>query len=79
MQKRPGEHPERSTIHVPESLPFLEALSWFDVEWRSLPPLDMLRRYETGWRHRGVLADPSAEELDFVRTLARRYGSVLDV
>jgi hypothetical protein len=79
MQKRPGEQPERSTIHVPESLPLLEALSWFDVEWRSLPPLDMLRRYEAGWRHRGVLADPSAEELDFVRMLARRYGSVLDV
>jgi hypothetical protein len=66
-------------IHVPNELPFLESLSWFDVGWRELSPLDMLRRYERGWRQRGVTADPSVEELAFVRALARRFGSILDV
>jgi hypothetical protein len=64
---------------VPDALPFLESLSWFDARFRELSPLDMLRRYERGWRHRGVTADPSAEELAFVAALARRFGSVLDV
>jgi hypothetical protein len=64
---------------VPERLPFLEALSWFDRDFRQLPPLDMLRRYESGWRHKGVVAEPSPEELEFIRALARRYGSTLDV
>jgi hypothetical protein len=66
-------------LRVPDHLPFLESLSWFDVRWRELSPLDMLRRYERGWRHRAVTAEPSAEELAFVRALARRFGSILDV
>lgn len=64
---------------VPERLPFLESISWFDQEWRKLSPLDMLRRYEAGWRYLGVLADPSPEELEFIRALVARYGSFLDV
>ena len=40
--------------------------------------LDMLRRYESGWRS-GVLADPSPEEWEFIRELVQRYGSYLDV
>lgn len=66
-------------ISIPERLPFLESISWFDRTYRNLPPLDMLRRYEAGWRHKGVLADPSPEELDFIRELVRRYKSFLDV
>lgn len=66
-------------ISIPEELPFLESLSWFDRTYRNLPPLDMLRRYEAGWRHKGVLADPSPEELDFIRELVKRYKSFLDV
>jgi hypothetical protein len=64
---------------LPERLPFLEALSWFDRDWRRLSPVDILRRYEAGWRQRGVLADPSPEELEFIRALARQYGSTIDV
>jgi hypothetical protein len=67
------------SLTVPAELPFLEALSWFDAEFRKLSLPDMLRRYEAGWRHRGVLAEPSDEELAFVRALAACYGSVLDV
>jgi hypothetical protein len=62
---------------IPRELPFLESLSWNDRGWRELSPLEMLRRYEAGWRWRGVLADPSEEELAYVRSLVRAYGSVL--
>ena len=64
---------------VPEELPFLESLSWFDTRWRELSALEMLQRYETGWRHYRVTADAPAEELAFVRALVRRFGSALDV
>jgi len=66
-------------LPVPKELPFLESISWFDRDWRSLPPLDMLRRYEAGWRYKGVLADPSLEELRFIQSLIARFGSHLDV
>lgn len=66
-------------ISIPDRLPFLESISWFDRNYLALSPLDMLRRYEAGWRHKGVLADPSPEELDFIRELVRRYKSFLDV
>ena len=66
-------------LSIPAELPFLEALSWFDSGWRRLDPLDMLKRYERGWRDRGVLAEPSSEELAFIRQLTRRYGGVIDV
>lgn len=66
-------------ITVPERLPFLESISWFDRLYRDLSALDMLRRYEAGWRYKGVLADPSPEEWAFIRELVRRFGSYLDV
>jgi hypothetical protein len=50
----------------PRKLPLLEAISWFDADPYALSPLEMLKRYESGWRHRGVLADASAEELAYV-------------
>lgn len=71
--------PDLPALAVPEALPFLESLSWFDARWRELSALEMLQRYEKGWRHRGVTGDPSAEELSFVRALIARFGSVLDV
>jgi hypothetical protein len=64
-------------VTVPRELPFLEGLSWYDSRWRDLEQLDMLRRYETGWRWRGLLAEPSPEELAFIRELTRVYGSVI--
>jgi len=64
---------------LPERLPFLESLSWFDRNYRDLPLLDILRRYESGWRYVGLLADPSPEEWDFIRALVSRFGSYLDV
>jgi len=66
-------------IAIPEQLPFLASISWFDRQYRDLAPLDMLRRYESGWQSLGVLADPSPEEWTFIRELIQRYGSYLDV
>jgi hypothetical protein len=70
---------ENSPLEVPRELPFLASLSWSDRAYRELPPADMLRRYEAGWRHLGVLADPSPEERTFIRALVARFGSYLDV
>ena len=64
---------------LPERLPFLESLSWSDRNYRDLPLLDIVRRYESGWRYLGLLADPSPEEWDFIRALVSRFGSYLDV
>jgi hypothetical protein len=64
-------------IVIPDELPFLESISWFDRLWRDLAPLDMLRRYESGWRWLGVTADPTPGEWDFIRALVARYGSHL--
>lgn len=70
---------EAVDIAIPEHLPFLESISWFDRNYRDLSPLDMLRRYEAGWRYKNVLADPSPEEWTFIQELVRRFGSYLDV
>lgn len=64
---------------APDDLPFLESISWFDRRYRDLSPLDMLRRYESGWRYLHALAEPSPEEWRFIRRLVERYGSTLDV
>lgn len=66
-------------VAIPHELPFLESLSWFDAGWRTLSPLEMLQRYESGWRHRGVTGDPSPEEMAFIRALAMKLGSTIDV
>jgi len=66
-------------IPIPKDLPFLESISWFDADSRNLEPLDILRRYESGWRYKGVLAEPSPDEYEFIRDLVRRFGSILDV
>jgi hypothetical protein len=84
MAKHPGTLDARSADaaalpELPRELPFLASLSWSDRRYRELSPLDMLRRYEAGWRHLGVLADPSEEELGFIRALVARYGSWIRV
>ncbi len=75
----PSRTPATDEISVPDQLPFLKSISWFDQDYRNLSPLDMLRRYEAYWRHLGVLGDPSPEEWEFIKALVRRFGSVIDV
>lgn len=71
--------PQATTLQPPTDLPFLASVSWFDRDFRNLTPLEMLRRYEAGWRYLGVLADPSPEEWRFIRELVASYGSVIRV
>ncbi len=70
---------DEADLKPPGDLPFLASISWFDRDYRSLSPLDMLRRYESGWRHLHVLAEPSPEEWRFIRRLVADYGSTIDV
>jgi hypothetical protein len=76
---RASREPVTGEIPVPEQLPFLKSISWFDQDYRNLSLLDMLRRYESGWRHLGVLGDPTPEEWAFIRALVARFGSIIDV
>ncbi len=71
--------PAEAEIQIPEDLPFLASISWFDADYRALDPFEMLNRYEAGWRYLGVLADPSSEEKRFIRELIERFGSYLHV
>jgi hypothetical protein len=69
----------KDDLQIPEDLPFLASISWFDRRPRDLPLEDMLRRYEAGWRHLGVLGEPSPQEWRFIRALVARFGSWLHV
>jgi len=75
----PSRESATDEIPVPDQLPFLKSISWFDQDYRNLSPLDMLRRYEAYWRHLGVLGDPSPEEWELIKALVKRFGSVLNV
>jgi len=66
-----------AALKVPQKLPFLEAVCWQTKDVKHFTPAEMLCRYERGWEYRGVLGEPNAEELCFVKELAQRYGSWL--
>ena len=69
----------QAELRVPAELPFLASISWFDADYRALDALEMLSRYEAGWRYLGVLGEPSPEEERFIKALVHRFGSILDV
>lgn len=64
-------------IPIPQRLPFLEAVCWQTIDVQHFTRAEMLRRYEQGWQYRGILGNLGVEELSFVRTLAKYYGSWL--
>ncbi|HCR79231.1 MAG: hypothetical protein U9Q93_06810 [Pseudomonadota bacterium] len=66
-------------VRVPQHLPFLEAICWDLRNVRVLTNDEMLNRYERGWAYRGVLADLEGTERGFVKQLATRKGSWLQV
>ena len=68
-------HQDEISIHIPDRLPFLEAIGWPITDVRQLTLHEMLTCYERGWRYRGTLADLEGEELNFVRELANKIGS----
>jgi len=63
----------------PARLPLLEAVSWFDADPYALAPGEVVTRYARGWRHAGALVELGAEERAYVRALAAKFGSHLDV
>lgn len=69
----------RERLEMPAEVPFLASLSWSDADYRQLAPLEVLQRYEAGWRHRGALAEPSVAELAYLRALIEHFGSHLHV
>ncbi len=71
--------PDEAELRIPEELPFLASISWFDADCRALNALEMLSRYEAGWRYLGVLAEPSPEEERYIKALIDRFGSILHV
>jgi len=62
-----------------DELPFLRSLLWQGetptLKDHSLQ--EILQIYERGWRYRGVMADTSDTEQQFIRDLAREYHSWL--
>jgi hypothetical protein len=62
-----------------DELPFLKSVCW-QGETPSIIGLtaaEVLRLYERNWRYRGILAELSPIEKDFVRELATEYHSWL--
>ncbi len=62
---------------VNRQLPFLNALCWQIADIDRLTRSEILQTYERGWRHLGVIAQPSDEEWQFIRDLSNQYGSWL--
>lgn len=62
---------------VPQKLPFLEAICWQTTDVKHFTSFEMLSRYERGWHYRGVLGEPSSEELQFIKQLVQCHGSWL--
>ena len=57
------------TITQPSKLPFLEFLGWQIADVYRLTQLEMLDRYERGWRYRHI-TDLPVSELAFIKQLA---------
>lgn len=64
---------------VPEKLPFLESICWQTADVYQFTPEEMLSRYERGWEYRQLFGNPEGEELNFLKELAKRYHSWLQV
>jgi hypothetical protein len=54
-------------IHIPEKLPFLEAICWQTRDVYQFTPEEMLNRYERGWEYRQIFDNLSEEEINHYR------------
>jgi hypothetical protein len=68
-----------TNIPIPEKLPFLESLCWQTSDVYHFTPEEMLSRYERGWTYRNLFGNLDNEERAFVKLLAERYQSWLQV
>jgi hypothetical protein len=64
-------------IHIPEKLPFLEAICWQTRDVYQFTPEEMLNRYERGWEYRQIFDNLSEEEINFIRDISKIYHSWL--
>ncbi len=64
---------------VPKRLPFLESICWQTKDVYRFTPEQMLSRYERGWKYRQQFSNLEGEELNFLKALAKRYNSWLEV
>ncbi len=64
-----------NSMRVPTDLPLLEALCWNIKYPYQLSTEDMLGIYQRYWRFNGVLANPSQEEVAFIKELSNYYNS----
>ncbi|MBD2597152.1 hypothetical protein H6G74_22900 [Nostoc spongiaeforme FACHB-130] len=70
--------PTINLANVPKKLPFLESICWQTGDVYHFTPEQMLSRYERGWQYRQLFNNLEGEELNFLKTLARRYHSWLE-
>ena len=64
---------------IPEQLPFLESICWQTRNVYRFTPQEMLNRYERGWSYRDLFNNLTEEERDFIKEIARRYKSWLQL
>lgn len=64
-------------VTQPNELPFLKAVCWDLRDINVLNESEKLDRYERFWNYRGVLADITEDERNFILTLAKNNGSWL--
>ena len=71
--------PTINFVTVPKKLPFLESICWQTADVYRFTPEQMLSRYERGWRYYNIFNNLEKEELNFLKELAKRYKSWLQV
>ncbi|MGM3305129.1 hypothetical protein ACSQ6I_03940 [Anabaena sp. WFMT] len=71
--------PTINPVIVPEKLPFLESICWQTADVYQFTTEEMLSRYERGWQYHNLFNNLEGEKLDFLKELARRYQSWLQV
>lgn len=71
--------PKINSVIVPKRLPFLQSICWQTADVYRFTPEEMLSRYERGWRYHKIFNNLEGEELNFLKELARRYKSWLQV
>jgi hypothetical protein len=71
--------PTINSVITPKRLPFLESICWQTTDVYRFTPEQMLSRYERGWRYHDIFNNLEGEELNFLKELARRYKSWLQV
>ena len=65
--------------YVPDKLPFLESICWQTGNVYKFTPLEMLSRYERGWKYRNLFNNLKDDELEFIKKIAEFYDSWLKV